>query len=281
MSDRDEAVELVVTGRWTATARAAVLAGEVDRVVLNYALGFDEPSLTFLQELPVRELVILDPRLSDLEPIHSLGSTLRALCVTTNPGLRLDLGKLPGLRTLRAAWPQVSASIETASNVQVAFLRAYKPVDLTPLAAWSNLAELEMKDRPKLKSLAGLAAFPELRKLGVYLAKDLREINALADRSEITDLALQACRQIERIDALSGCTGLRRLDLSECGDIASLNPLRHLTRLERISLFGSTKITDNDLSPLAELPRLQSLRMQGRRSYLPSVHEIQSKLPRG
>lgn len=271
---------MVVTGSWTVEAATAVRDGEVDRLVLNYALGFDEPSLTFLEGLPLRELVILDPRLSDLEPVHSLGSTLRALSVTTKPSLKLDLGHLPGLRSVSAAWPQVSASIGAASDVQIAFLRGYQPVDLTPLAAMRNLTELQMKDRPKLKSLAGLSALPKLRLIGVYLANDLADIEDLAERSEIEDLALEACRKIARIDALAGCRGLRRLNLSECGDITSLHPIRALTNLEQVSLFGSTKIADDDLSPLAELPRLQRLRMKSRRSYRPSVEEIQARLPR-
>lgn len=280
MSDRGDAVEMVVTGSWTAEAAAAVRGGKVDRLVLNYALGFDEPSLAFLEGLPLRELVILDPRLSDLEPVHSLGSTLRTLSVTTNPALKLDLARVPGLRSLSAAWPQVSASIGAASDVQVAFLRGYQPVDLTPLEAMSHLTELVMKDRPKVKSLVGLSAFLKLRLLGIYLAKDLVDIEDLAGRSEMRDLALEACRKTARVDALAGCVGLRRLNLSECGDIASLHPIRALMNLEQVSLFGTTKIVDGDLSRLAKLPRLQRLRMQSRRIYRPSVEEIQAELPR-
>lgn len=271
---------MVVTGPWTAEASAAVHAGQVDRLVLNYGLGFDESSLAFLEGLPLRELVILDPRLSDLEPIHSLGPSLRSLSVTTNPALKLDLGRLSGLRSLSAAWPQVSASIDAATGLRIAFLRGYRAVDLTPLAALSHLVELVMKDRPKVKSLAGLSAFPELRLLGIYLAKDLADIEDLAGRSAIEDLAFEACRKIARLDALAACSGLRRLNLSECGDLASLGPIRALDNLEHLSLFGSTKIGDDDLTPIEGLPRLRQLRMQSRRSYRPSVEEIQASLPR-
>lgn len=280
VGDRGDAVEMVVTGPWTAEAEESVRSGEVDRLVLNYALGFREPSLDFLEGLPLRELVILDPRLPDLEPIHSLGSTLRGLNVTTNPSLKLDLSRLPRLLSLGAAWPQVSDSIHAASDVQIAFLRGYQPMDLTPLAGMSRLAELVMKDRPKLASLAGLSSFPDMRLLGVYLAKNLIDIEDLAQQPGIEDLALEACRNVAQLDALAGCVGLRRLNLSECGEIASLRPIRPLLNLEQVSLFGTTKIVDDDLSPLANLPRLQRLRMRSRRTYRPSVEEIQADLPR-
>lgn len=281
MSDRGDAVEMVVTGPWTTEAATSVQAGQVDRLVLNYALGFDEPSLAFLEGLPLRELVVLDPRLSDLEPIYSLASTLRSLRISTNPGSTVDLGRLPGLEELAAAWPQVSATIDTATDLRVAFLRSYQPTDLTPLAAMSRLVELVMKDRPRLRSLAGLSALPELRVLGIFLAKDLSDIEDLTGRSAIEDLALESCRKLTRLDALAGCSGLRRLNLSECGDLDSLGPLRGLTNLEHLSLYGSTTIADDDLSPLATLPRLRELRMQSRRSYRPSVKEIQASLPAG
>ena len=280
VSDRGDAVEMVVTGPWTAEASAMVQAGNVDRLVLNYALGFNEPSLDFLQGLPLRELVILDPRLTDLEPIHALAPSLRVLHVTTNPVLKVDLDRLSGLRVLSAAWPQVSASIEAATGLEVAFLRGYQPADLKPLTPLTGLVELVMKDRPRLKSLAGLSALPLLRLLEVYLAKDLADTDELAGRTGLRKLTLESCRRVGQVDVLTGCTGLRTLNLSECGDLASLGPIRSLTNLENLLLYGSTKIVDNDLSPLAALPRLRQLRMQSRRSYRPSVDEIQASLPR-
>ncbi|MDP9904514.1 hypothetical protein [Arthrobacter bambusae] len=271
---------MVLTGPWTPEAAEAVRDGHVDRLVLNYALGFTEPSLDFLEGLPLRELVILAPQLSDLEPVHTLAPTLQALHVSTNSTLKLDLGRLPRLQELAAAWPQVVSSIDALAGLRVAFLRGYQPTDLRPLAPLTGLTDLVMKDRPKIKSLVGLSTLSSLRLLGIYLAKDLADVEDLDGRSAIEDLALESCRKIQRLDALAGCTGLRRLNLSECGDLASLAPIRALTKLEQVSMFGSTKIKDDDLEPLLALPRLRQLRMQSRRSYRPSLEEIQALLPR-
>jgi hypothetical protein len=70
------------------------------------------------------------------------------------------------------------------------------------------------------------------------------------------------------------------LNLSECGDLPSLVPLRGLTSIEVLLMFGTTKIVDGDLTPIADLRRLRELRMQSRRHYRPSVAEIQASLPR-
>ncbi|TXK17718.1 hypothetical protein [Homoserinibacter sp. GY 40078] len=272
--------EMVVTGPWTKEAAEAVWGGRVDRLVLNYALGFGETSLAFLEGMPLRELVVIDRRLTDLTPIYSLGSTLRGLSVVTNPGLRIDLDRLPALRRLSAAWTQVSATIDAAVGIEIAHLRSYGPRDFLPLRSLTQLAELVLKDRPRLTSLGGLSAFPGLRLLGIYLASGLTDIAELEGRSEIEDLALQGCRRITRLDALTGCVGLRKLNVSECGDLASLDPIRNLDYLEQVSMFGSTKVVDDDLAPLAALPRLEELRMQSRRSYRPSVEEIQAAIER-
>ena len=42
--------DVVVTGDWTADAIAALASPEVDGLTLNYAVGFREPSLEFLDE---------------------------------------------------------------------------------------------------------------------------------------------------------------------------------------------------------------------------------------
>lgn len=281
MAEGNDANELVVTGAWTAEAEASVMNGSVDRLVLNHALGFDEPSLDFLEGLPLRELVVLDRRQTSLVPILSMAGTLRSLRITTDPRAVLDLTDFGQLTDLAADWPQVADTIRAAVSLSTAFLRGYGENDLTPLAGLTALRGLEMKDRPRLTSLEGLSALTGLRSLGIYLAKDLSDIGALADRSDLERLALEACRRIDELDALSGCVGLRELNLSEDGDIASLEPIRHLAALEHVAMHGSTRIADGNLKPLAGLPRLIRLRMQSRRSYQPSVEEIQASLPRG
>ncbi len=248
--------------------------------MLNYAHGFSEPDLEFLRGLPVRQLVILDRRLESLAPVHALGATLELLHVTTSPTLAIDLTQFPRLSDLSADWRQVRASIASATDLREVNLGGYSEVDLEPLGGLGRLRRLTLTDRPRVRSLSGLSAFPDLRVLGVPLAKDLDDVSALPESPAVEDLDLEGCKKLTSVIELGGCRALRRLNLSECGDLPTLGPLRGLQALEVLLLYGSTKVVDGDLAPIANLPRLRELRMQSRRHYRPSVREIQASLPR-
>lgn len=277
----DDRREVVITGPWSTEMETAIQTGVADRVVCNYALGFDEPDLRFLQHLPITQLVVLDPRINDLEPLYTLAPTLQLLHLTVDPHASIDLGELPQLRDLSAPWTQVADTVTTAGRLERAALGNYQPDDLTPLAALSNLTALSMKDRPGIRSLAGLGQLPHLTDLGIYAAPRLHDIADLRGRDKITTLYLQACPKLNTTEDLDGCTALRKLNLAEGGDLDSCAPLGTLTALEELYLYGTTRFTDGDLTPIAELPHLTELRMQNRRHYRPTVKAIQAMISAG
>lgn len=84
-----EGRNLVVTGDWSAAAASALLRGSADGLTLNYARGYRERSLDFLQGWPVRRLTILARTIKDLRPVYRLASTLEALSVETSPAASL------------------------------------------------------------------------------------------------------------------------------------------------------------------------------------------------
>ena len=49
----DQGVTLVVTGTWTDDARTALDLAEADGLNLNYALGFKDTDLAFIQQWPL------------------------------------------------------------------------------------------------------------------------------------------------------------------------------------------------------------------------------------
>jgi hypothetical protein len=71
---------------------------------------------------------------------------------------------------------------------------------------------------------------------------------------------------------------LRFLGISECGEVESLAPIGSLDQLEVLYAWGSTRIVDGDLSPLARLPRLKELSVRDRRDYKPRVADLLSAL---
>ena len=274
----DDRHEVVVTGPWNQEMAQAVESGVADRVVLNHALGYDEPDLHFLEYLPIRELVILDRRITDLSPVYTLAPKLERLDVEVAADVPVDVSELPRLRDLAAYWSQVSATIAAGTSLRRVALDAYGADDLTPLAGLRDLSSISMKDRPKLRSLAGLGELVLLETLGVFGAARLGDVSELDGRELLTRLELEACRKVWSLDDLAGCTGLRVLNIAEIGDLPSAAPLAGLSDLVELYAYGSTKFVDGDLSPIAGLPRLEELRMQSRRHYKPSVPDLKAAL---
>lgn len=274
----DDRREVVVTGPWTPEMAEAVESGVADRVVLNHALGFEEPDLRFLEHLPVRELKVLDRRITDLSPVYTLAPRLERLDVEVAPGVPLDLTELPRLHELGAYWSQVSATVAAAGLLGRVALDAYDADDLTPLAGLRNLSAISLKERPRLVSLAGIDELVLLTDLGIFGASTLSDVSQLRDRDLLVRLDLQACPRLTAVDDLAGCTGLRTLNVAEGGDLASAAPLGGLVELEELYAYGSTRFVDGDLAPLAALPRLEEVRLQNRRHYRPGVPALKAAL---
>ena len=273
-------VDLVLTGDWSPQARDALLEGRADGLVLNYAKGFHERDLQFAAGLPIRRLHVLARTLDDLSPVHSLAETLESLRVQTDPQAVIELERLPLLRALSASWSQIHGSIRFASHLQRLFILSYTERDLAPLAVAPGLASVVMKDYPRLQSLDGVEELPRLAELGVHLAKGLEDISALQRSGSpvLETLQLASCRKIADIAPVGACSGLKFLDVSEAGDIPTVGCLAQLASLERLYLYGSTRVLDGNLRPIAGLQLLRDFRMQGRRSYPPSVKEIQAAI---
>lgn len=198
----------------------------------------------------MRRLNVLDRGILDLTPVHDLGSTLEELRVQSAPGSHIDLALLPMLKVLSCGWDQVSSSIAHAEQIEDLFLSPYTEADMTPLRHLTSLRSLQMKQRPRVRSLDGVKAMPWLARLGIYGAP-LDDTSALARLSSpvLSRLDLASCRRLTSLTDLSGLIGLRELDVSESGSIASLGPIAELTRLEQLYLYGSTTIADGDLTP--------------------------------
>lgn len=271
----DGGVDLRVTGRWTDKAAACIRSGEADGLQLNYAWGFSEPDLRFLIDLPIVRLFVIDRSLDDLSPLYSLGE-LQELTIQSEPRAELDLRNLPDLRTLGASWEQVRTSIASVSGIEDLYLGSYTEDDLTPLAHLVALERLVFKDYPRIRSLAGVQHFSRLRHLSVQGARQLESLDALAELTspQLETLQLSYCKRAIGLSVVEQFAELRFLEFSEAGEVPTLSFIRSLQKLEWLHIYGSTRVADGDLSPVAALPRLTDFRMQNRRHYAPSVNDV-------
>jgi len=269
----EHGTDLVVTGDWSSQARKEILDGNADGLVLNYAKGFRERDLRFIEGLPLRRLDILARTHSDLTPIYTLSSTLEELSLQTAP-TPVDLSRLPSVVRVGATWSQVEATIHSLPGLQDLFVLAYDEPDLSALFGNKELVSLSMKDRPRVQTLDGVEDFTWLRHLALPLAP-VHSLEPLTSASPLLKvLDFSHCRNIGSIAPIGPLEGLLRVDFSDCGDIESVGVFDSLKLVEDILMWGSTRVVDGDLSPLARLSRLRTLRMKPRKTYRPPVSEI-------
>lgn len=265
---------LVVTGPWSAKAARVLARGDADGLVLNYARGFGEGSLDLLDGWPLRRLDVLDRSIVDLEPIKRLAG-LEELSIQAAADAVLDLGMLPALRFVTGEWSLIGRTLSAVAGLERVVTWLLDDVDMHAFRDHVALQALTIKDAPYLESLSGLGDLPGLATLTIVGAPGLHEIDDVAGLSgSLRELTFEECPRIVVIDDVQALVGLRFLSVSECGDVASLAAIGSLAQLERFYAWGSTRIVDGDLAPLATLPRLTEIRMRNRRGYSPAVSEL-------
>jgi hypothetical protein len=275
VEDTPRGESLVVTGPWSDEAARRLASGEVDALVLNYARGFCEGSLDLLDEgWPLRRLSILDRSIVDLEPIGRLRG-LREICVRAAESATLDLALLPHLQTVNGEWALIGPTLSAVADLEHLSTWRFGERGLYAIRGHFALTTLKIKDAPWLESMSGIGGLSKLASLVIVGAPRLSDISDLAGlSSSLTELTLEECAQIDEIDAVEPLTELRFLSISEAGDIASLAPVASLLRLETFYGWGSTRVVDNDLTPLADLPHLKEVRIRPRRGYTPSARDL-------
>ena len=269
--------DVVVTGAWSPRAEAELRSRHADGLVLNYAKGFRERSLDFLLGLPIRRLNILARTIKDLRPIYSLSETLEDLQLQTAPTeVRLDL--LPRVLSLGATWTQIAATISTLPHLRSLLALSYSEPSLDPLASNRELRTIRMKDRPAVTTLEGIHQFGILEHLDLSLAP-LGSLSPLVEAAPtLQKLEFESCKNIHDLRGIERLGALTSINMGDCGELESLHPISGLEHLEEVYLWGSTVVSDGDLTPLASLPKLATLRMTSRKSYRPSVAEIKAKI---
>ena len=270
---------LIVTGRWSQEAEAAVRQPDVDGVWLNYARGYCEPDLSFLDGWPIKRLLVLDRTVTDLAPLSRLGQTLEELSFQAAPGAAVDLGGLPWLQELAGAWDEVRETLYAPEYLQRLVLFDYDENDLRPLSVQPSLQAIRLKVAPRLEALDGIAAFPALAELAIAGARELGDFAEVSSTAAtLRKLDFESCLNVSDIGAMSALTELRDLGISDCGRVQSLRAVGELSLLERLYAWGSTRVEDGDLSPLLRLSHLSEIRMRDRREYRPRLAQVKEQL---
>jgi hypothetical protein len=272
-------IDLVVTAGWSLEAADVLQQGHANGLVLNYARGFSEPDLSFLDGgLGPRRLHILDRKIVDLTPIARLADTLEELSVQAAPDAELELGSLPRLRSVSGEWRLLRSTLGHVDDLRSVITRRFDEPDLHAFQDHYGLERLTIKEAPHLESFSGVAGLADLRSLSILLARSLRDVGDASDLRSLDRFELQDCNRITTLEDAEPLQNLRFLGVSNCGRIDSVTPIEKLVQLEILCAWGTTDIVDRDLSPLLRLPALREVRMRNRRGYVPTVTEVAASI---
>jgi internalin A len=279
IEDRPEGRTLVVTGRWGKAAEAAVERPDVDGVWLNYARGYSEPDLSFVDTWPIRRLSLIDRSLTDLSPLERLGDALEQLSVQASPTARLDLAAFPQLRAVFGPWDLICDTVDGPTHLERLGTSDYDGTDLAPLAVQPGLQHVTLKVARELETLDGAEKLPTLTSLWFQAVHRLTSLDALTSAAPtLRKFELEGCRRLTEIEPIAALTELRVLGLSDCGELPSFAPLASLARLETLYAWGTTRVADADLLPLLGLTRLREIRMRDRPRYQPSLSDLKARI---
>ncbi len=208
---------LVVTGDWTDEAASVLTNGDADALVLNYARGFREQSLGFLDAWPIRRLQVLARTIDDVEPVYRLAETLEDLSLTISPRASVDCARLPRLRSVWVEnWEQIRESLRLAYALQSLGVYGFRERDLLALTENSELRRVRLKQAPRPECLLGLETLPHLEVVQIAGAQKLNDLTSLrSDPPRLRELWFESCGALVALDEIARQTGLRHLGVAK------------------------------------------------------------------
>jgi hypothetical protein len=233
---------------------------------LNHAKCWRGADLLFLQVLAqLRSFKIIDLRIGDISPIHSLHN-LRSLHLMTYCKTAIQFSAFPQLERCGLEWRVGATSLFDCRTLKHLFVNSYDRSDVTPFARLSNLESLQILNA-QVNSLRGLEPLVHLRSLRIANLKHLRSLAGIEQMAQLEKLELSTCRKISSLEPIGNLKKLRALYLNDNRDIDSLGVLDKLTELESVTFCESTNIRDGNLYPLWRQEHLKRIAFQNRRHY--------------
>lgn len=244
------------------------------------SLRITDDDLSFLQEVPpLRGLVLNAGAARDLSAVEQL-TELESLTLNTvsRPRMTLDFKAFPNLRHLGVYWNPGFDSIFECQRLETLYVFGPPDPDLERFGSLTTLRRLEVSQGRRLTTTRGVERLSELRFLGLYSQSSLSSLTGVGELGNLEHLEIEGCRRIEEIGEVAALRSLTSLMLNNCGDIDTLRPLERLAGLERFLAWESTNVRDGDLEVLLRLPRLREIAMKERRTYSPSVAQVEAAL---
>lgn len=161
----------------------------------------------------------------------------------SNDEIQKILSKLP---------PSIKTSINKLDLSACSFLE-----DLSFLAEFPNITELNLTRAVSLKSLDGIQCLQHIKILILRACQKLNNLNYLENNTSLKILLAKDCSNLFDINAIRTCTNLLELELSNCHSLNGLKVISELKNIRKLNLQGLVYLQSLDfckeLSDLTEL----------------------------
>jgi len=218
--------------------------------------------------LPTIDDVSLVGIFGDVQGLRAL-SNLKALALHAPPCGEINFGWFPRLKRAEIdSLDDGRYSVFDSRSVNSLYVMDYPFEDMERVASMVQLVDLSVGPARRLKDVDALSALTSgLQSLGFYYCPKVSSWASLKSLVNLRKLDIENSAP-RRIDFVSSMAFLGSLSISDCKQIETLAPIKYCTELREVWASGSTNIADGDLSPLMELPHLQTVALANRRHYV-------------
>ncbi len=244
-------------------------------LTVNWITGYSIKNLDCLERFKfVKYINILHHWIDDISPIYNL-SNLEVFALQTDDNSIVHFDKFPKLKDVSFEWRPKCDSLFGCTQLEAISIHGYKAKtnDLLHFSNLTNLKSFRLVTSP-IQSLEGIENLQKLETLSLNYMSKLTNIEHLKYLKNLKDLEFESCKAIASYEPISKLNQLKRLIFDKMGNIPSIKPFSTLENLEWLGWYEKTVITDDDLSPLLNLPKLRKLAIPSRKKYSHTKEEI-------
>jgi len=261
---------------------------------LNYAFGFREKDISFLDEIAdyVQGITIVMSGEFDIDIIHKC-KNLEYLAVSflSNVKFPIEFDNFPKLKECYFKWRKGSESLFECKNLKLLSIGGYDKSDLKCFETINTIEYLNFWTS-RTESLKGLEVFENLKKVELFKLRNLDSVQPLSFCSNIEEISISQCGKLTDVYTLNKIKRLNKLQLQRLNSfnnldnfenfenlsylkiedckIDSLKPIKNL-HLKECYIYNSP-INDKDINSLIGKEKFG---ITPNRGYSPSVQEVQ------
>ena len=226
-------------------------------------------TLECLEKLSFLRIVVIEDTNDKFENLDSLYNfqNLQSLKILQEVRSKIDVSKFPHLIDLQTKGRGSVIGIEKCYMLKNMVIWSYANPDFNELIKLKKLKSLEIVKGRNLNNLSGCEGLINLEWLSLYQCTNLTDISMLAEAKQLRALHMDCCKKINDYNVIGRFENLEELCLRNCGEIESIRFLEKLPKIKRVIINGDTRIIDNDIAFIFQLPAIYGITIRFYSSY--------------